>query len=72
MSFGDYLYIVAIELFSYMTFTIVRNNFLSKFDDKQRRKDLVDQYEDEYVNVDDEEESKEESKEVPREETKKD
>jgi len=72
MSFGDYLYIVAIVLFSYMTFTIVRNNFLSKFDDKQRRKDLVDQYEDDYVNVDDEEESKEESKEVPREETKKD
>ena len=62
MSFGDYLYIVAIVLFSYMTFTIVRNNFLSKFDDKQRRKDLVDQYEDDYVNVDDEEESKEETK----------
>jgi DNA-directed RNA polymerase specialized sigma24 family protein len=72
MSFGDYLYIVAIILFSYMTFTIVRNNFLSKFDDKQRRKDLVDQYEDDYVNVDDEVEAKEESKEVPREETKKD
>ena len=72
MSFGDYLYIVAIVLFSYMTFTIVRNNFLSKFDDKQRRKDLVDQYEDDYVNVDDEVEANEESKEVPREETKKD
>ena len=62
MSFGDYLYIVAIVLFSYMTFTIVRNNFLSKFDDKQRRKDLVDQYEDDYVNVDDDEEAKEETK----------
>ena len=68
MSFGDYLYIVAIVLFSYMTFTIVRNNFLSKFDDKQRRKDLVDQYEDDYVNSDAEEEEKEESKQ----ETKKD
>ena len=66
MSFGDYLYIVAIVLFSYMTFTIVRNNFLSKFDDKQRRKDLVDQYEDDYVNVEDEPKD-----EIP-EETKKD
>jgi len=60
MSFGDYLYIVAIVLFAYMTFTIIRNNFLSKFDDKERRKDLVDQYEDDYVNADDEEEPKEE------------
>jgi DNA-directed RNA polymerase specialized sigma24 family protein len=67
MSFGDYLYIVAIVLFSYMTFTIVRNNFLSKFDDKQRRKDLVDQYEDDYVNVDSEEVPHEEiQKETPK------
>jgi len=58
MSFGDYLYIVAIVLFSYMTFTIVRNNFLSKFDDKQRRKDLIDEYEDDYVLDDKEDESK--------------
>ena len=72
MSFGDYLYIVAIVLFSYMTFTIIRNNFLSKFDDKQRRKDLVDQYEDDYVNVDAEDELQEEiEKEIPKE-TKKD
>ena len=49
MSFGDYLYIIAIILFSFMTFTIIRNNFLSKFDDKERRKDLVDEYEDDYV-----------------------
>ena len=49
MSFGDYLYIVVVILFSYMTFTIIRNNFLSKFDDKERRKDLIDEYEDEYV-----------------------
>ena len=68
MAFGDYLYIIAIVLFSYMTFTIVRNNFLSKFDDKQRRKDLVDQYEDDYVNADAEDEPKDE---IP-EETKKD
>jgi len=63
MSFGDYLYIIAIVLFSYMTFTIVRNNFLSKFDDKQRRKDLVDQYEDEYVNSAIEDASKDETPE---------
>jgi hypothetical protein len=50
MSFGDYIYILAIILFSYMTFTIVRNNFLSKFDEHQRRKDLADEYEDDYVN----------------------
>jgi hypothetical protein len=49
MSFGDYLYIIAIILFSFMTFTIVRNNFLSKFDDQERRKDLIDEYEDDYV-----------------------
>ena len=67
MSFGDYLYIVAIVLFSYMTFTIVRNNFLSKFDDKQRRKDLVDQYEDDYVNA-----AEDEPKDEIPEETKKD
>jgi len=58
MSFGDYLYIVAIILFSWMTFTIIRNNFLSKFDDQERRKDLVDEYEDEYVS--DKSEKKEE------------
>ncbi len=49
MSFGDYLYIFVVILFSFMTFTIVRNNFLSKFDDQERRKDLVDEYEDDYV-----------------------
>jgi len=58
MSFGDYLYIIAIILFSFMTFTIIRNNFLSKFDDKERRKDLVDEYEDDYV-LDDKEEKPE-------------
>ena len=35
-----------------MTFTIIRNNFLSKFDEKERRKDLVDEYEDDYVSDD--------------------
>jgi hypothetical protein len=58
MSFGDYIYIIAIILFSFMTFTIIRNNFLSKFDDKERRKDLIDEYEDDYVLEDKEEKSK--------------
>ncbi len=49
MSFGDYLYIIAAILFAYMTFTIIRNNFLSKFDEQERRKDLVDKYEDSYI-----------------------
>ena len=49
MSFGDIIYIIAIFLFAFMTFTIIRNNFLSKFDDQERRKDLVDEYEDDYV-----------------------
>ncbi len=40
MSFGDYVYIVATLLFAYMTFVIVRNNFLSKFDEEGNRKDL--------------------------------
>ena len=54
MSFGDYLYIFVAILFAYMTFTIIRNNFLSKFDDQERRKDLVDEYEDDYVSKDSE------------------
>ncbi len=55
MSFGDYLYIIVIILFSFMTFTIIRNNFLSKFDEQERRKDLVDEYEDDYVSDETEE-----------------
>jgi len=55
MSFGDYLYIVVAILFAYMTFIIIRNNFLSKFDEQQRRKDLVDEYEEDYVSSNDEE-----------------
>ena len=45
MSFGDYLYIAAAILFAYMTFVIVRNNFLSKFDEDGNRKDLKDEEE---------------------------
>jgi len=49
MSFGDIVYIIVAVLFSYMTFVIIRNNFRSKFDEEQRRKDLRDTYEDTYV-----------------------
>lgn len=49
MSFGDYIYVIALIIFAWMTFTIIRNNFLSKFDDNQRRKDLLDEYEEDYV-----------------------
>ena len=62
MSFGDYLYIVAIVLFSYMTFVIIRNNFLSKFDEQERRKDLVDEYEEDYASKESSEEVGEEDK----------
>jgi len=49
MSFGDIVYIIVAVLFSYMTFVIIRNNFRSKFDEEQRRKELRDTYEDTYV-----------------------
>ena len=62
MSFGDYLYVIAIVLFSFMTFTIIRNNFLSKFDEQERRKDLIDEYEDDYISNKQNDESKSEPK----------
>jgi len=42
MSFGDILYILAIFLFSYLTFGIIRNYYKSKFDDDGRRIDMLD------------------------------
>lgn len=42
MSFGDIFYIFAILLFSFMTFTIIRGNFLRKFDNEGNRLDLKD------------------------------
>jgi hypothetical protein len=42
MSFGDILYIVAIFLFAYLTFGIVRSYFKSKFDDEGRRIDMLE------------------------------
>lgn len=42
MSFWDYLYIVAVFLFAYITFGIVRAYFKGKFDDEGRRIDMLD------------------------------
>lgn len=42
MKFGDILYIIAMILFAWITFGIVRGNFQRKFDEEGRRKDLVD------------------------------
>ena len=40
MSFGDILYIIAIILFVFMTFGIIKNYYKSKFDDEGRRIDM--------------------------------
>ena len=42
MSFGDILYIIAIVLFSYLTFGIVRGYFKAKFNDDGRRIDMIE------------------------------
>jgi hypothetical protein len=39
MSVGDVLYVVAMVLFVYLTFGIVRNYYKNKFDDEGRRID---------------------------------
>jgi len=40
MSMGDIFYGIAIVLFAWMTFAIVRGNFQRKFDDEGNRIDL--------------------------------
>jgi len=47
MSFGDILYIIAIFLFAYLTFGIIRNYYKSKFNDEGRRIDMLEEKEDE-------------------------
>jgi hypothetical protein len=42
MSFGDILYIIAMFLFTYITFGIIRNYYKSKFDDEGHRIDMYD------------------------------
>jgi len=43
MPFGDIIYIVAIVLFAYITFGIVKGYFKAKFDDEGRRLDMVEE-----------------------------
>ena len=45
LSIGDIFYIIAIVLFALITFGIVRAYFRAKFDDKGRRLDMLDEYE---------------------------
>ncbi len=40
MSIGDIFYVLAIVLFSFMTFVIIRGNFQRKFDEDGNRFDL--------------------------------
>jgi hypothetical protein len=40
MPIGDILYIIAMVLFSIMTFAIIRGNFRRKFDENGHRYDL--------------------------------
>ena len=42
MSFGDILYIIAMFLFAFITFGIVKNYYKNKFDDEGRRIDMQD------------------------------
>jgi len=42
VSIGDILYMIAIILFSFMTFLIVRGNFQRKFNENGERIDLVE------------------------------
>ena len=43
MSIGDIFYIIAMVIFSFMTFLIVRGNFQRKFDENGVRHDLKKQ-----------------------------
>ncbi len=42
MAFGDILYIIAIILFVFITFGIIKNYYKSKFDDEGRRIDMLE------------------------------
>ena len=45
MSIGDIIYIIALVLFVWITFVIIRNNYRSKFNDQGQRMDMLDEYE---------------------------
>ena len=42
MSIGDIFYMIAIVVFSFMTFLIIRGNFQRKFNDNGERLDLIE------------------------------
>jgi uncharacterized ion transporter superfamily protein YfcC len=50
MSIGDIFYMIAIVLFSFMTFLIIRGNFQRKFNDNGERLDLIEKEEKEQQN----------------------
>ncbi len=43
MKIGDIFYIVAMIVFAWLTFAIIRGNFQRKFDDDGHRLDLIDE-----------------------------
>jgi len=43
MSFGDIFYIIAMFLFAFITFGIVKSYYKNKFDDEGRRIDMQDE-----------------------------
>ena len=45
MSFGDIIYVIAMVLFAYITFGIVRGYFKAKFDEDGHRKDMMNEKE---------------------------
>jgi len=50
MSLGDIFYMIAIFLFAYITFGIVRGYFRAKFDEEGRRIDMQEDKDKESVN----------------------
>jgi len=57
MNFGDILYIVALILFVWMTFVIIRNYYRSKFNEAGERMDMLDAYESEAEKAEEDETS---------------
>ncbi len=45
MPIADIIYILALILFTFMTFVIIRNYYRKKFNNKGQRMDMLDAYE---------------------------
>ena len=43
MSFGDILYVIAIAIFIFLTFGIIRNYYKNKFDEEGQRIDMKEE-----------------------------